>query len=69
MDDRVEEKLVDLVINEGITDTTTMQGHLRDYVHTNIYSRETAPASPNKRFFPEHKTIYNRIYSTLAREL
>ena len=69
LDARVEEKIVDLFVHEGITDTQTMEGNLRDYVRTQLFTRQTAPPSPNKRFFPEHKTIYNKIYATLAMEL
>lgn len=69
MDSGVGNKLVDLVVNIGITDTKTMEGHLRDYVHTQLFTRETAHPFPNKQFFPMHKTLYNKIYSTLAMEL
>ena len=51
LDARVEEKIVGLVVHEGITDTQTMEGHLRDYVRTQLFTRQTAPPSPNKRFF------------------
>ena len=66
LDARVEENIVDLVVHEGITDTQTMDGHLRDYVRTQLFTRQTAPPSPNKRYFPEDKTIYNKIYATIA---
>ena len=69
LDTRVEEKIVDLVVHEGLTDTQTIEGHLRDYVRTQLFTRQTAPPSPNKRFFPENKTIYNKIYATLTMEL
>ena len=69
LDARVEEKIVDLVDHEGITDTQTMEGHLRDYVQTQLFTRQTAPPSPNKRFSPENKTTYNKIYATLSMEL
>ena len=69
LDARVEENIVDLGVHEGITDTQTMEGHVRDYVRTQLFTRQTAPPSPNMRFFPEHKTIYNKTYATLAMEL
>ena len=38
LDKRVMEKFVDLIINEGTTSSCTMEGHLRDYVHTKRYN-------------------------------
>ena len=63
------EKLRDTVKNDGVVDTKEMQTLLSNYVRTNMFDRDSAPPSTNKRFFPEHRTIYNYIYATLSDEL
>lgn len=69
IDSRVLAKLKDLVKHAEITDTVSVEQHLKEYVLTTLYTRSDAPPPHNKRLFPEHKTIYNYIYSTLAEEL
>ena len=69
IDPRVLKKLKELVRVKGITQTESIKAQLEEYVQTVLYTRETAPVTSNKRFFPEHKTLYNYIYTTLAEQL
>ena len=61
IDPHVLKKLKELVRVKGITQTESIKAQLEEYVQTVLYTRETAPVTSNKRFFPEHKTLYNYI--------
>lgn len=69
VDPRVLAKLKELVRLKGMSQPNSITEQLEEYVQTVLYTRETAPSLSNKRFYPEHKTIYNQIYRTLAEQL
>ena len=49
-----------------IIDTNSIKNQLTDYVQTQLFTRETAPPTSNKKFYPTYQTIYNYMYSALA---
>ena len=52
-----------------IIDTNSIKNQLTDYVQTQLFTRETAPPTSNKKFYPTYQTIYNYMYSALAETL